>query len=151
MLQFNQGGMYMDNMIDTSLLELEENKKNVLVVDDSNLMTNFIGKVLSNEYNVVKMHNGIEALAILSTNAINISALILDLNMPGINGMEVLEKMNEQGLLNKVPVLVLSGEEDPDAVTKVLSYPNVQLITKGVNGGAKDIKNALEVLMQNFN
>ncbi len=141
----------MDNMIDTSLLELEENKKNVLVVDDSNLMTNFIGKVLSNEYNVVKMHNGIEALAILSTNAININALILDLNMPGINGMEVLEKMNEQGLLNKVPVLVLSGEEDPDAVTKVLSYPNVQLITKGVNGGAKDIKNALEVLMQNFN
>jgi len=151
MLQFNQGGMYMDNMIDTSLLELEENKKNVLVVDDSNLMTNFIGKVLSNEYNVVKMHNGIEALAILSTNAIKINALILDLNMPGINGMEVLEKMNEQGLLNKVPVLVLSGEEDPDAVTKVLSYPNVQLITKGVNGGAKDIKNALEVLMQNFN
>ncbi len=141
----------MDNMIDTSLLELEENKKNVLVVDDSNLMTNFIGKVLSNEYNVVKMHNGIEALAILSTNAIKINALILDLNMPGINGMEVLEKMNEQGLLNKVPVLVLSGEEDPDAVTKVLSYPNVQLITKGVNGGAKDIKNALEVLMQNFN
>ncbi len=141
----------MDNMIDTSLLELEENKKNVLVVDDSNLMTNFIGKVLSNEYNVIKMHNGIEALAILSTNAIKINALILDLNMPGINGMEVLEKMNEQGLLNKVPVLVLSGEEDPDAVTKVLSYPNVQLITKGVNGGAKDIKNALEVLMQNFN
>ena len=91
--------------------------KAILVVDDSNLIRNFILKILDDSFEVISATDGKEAIDILEddTKRQNIKAVLLDLNMPNVNGFEVLDYyknkdlptqtiINENGLLLHVDV-----------------------------------------------
>ena len=63
-------------------------KKTLLVVDDSNIIINYIENLVKNDYNVVRANNGIEAVNKVNEN---IYAILLDINMPKSNGIDVLK------------------------------------------------------------
>ena len=84
-------------------------KKNILIVDDSNIVINFIDKNISEEFNSVKANNGKEALNIIENN--EVYAIMLDLNMPSLNGFEVLDHLKSHDLIEKIPVVVITGDE----------------------------------------
>jgi len=83
-------------------------KKNILIVDDSNIVINFIDKNISEEFNSVKANNGKEALNIIENN--EVYAIMLDLNMPSLNGFEVLDYLKSHDRLvilsNSWPVMI---------------------------------------------
>lgn len=118
------------------------NSKKILIVDDSNLIRSFIEKIFANSYDVVMASDGQEALNIIRENQTNIAAMLLDLNMPNVNGFEVLEHFKQNNLFKKVPVSIISGAEEKETIDKAFTYDIVDLLSKPFN--ERDIKSVIE-------
>jgi len=86
--------------------------KNVLIVDDSKSIRNEVSEVLTKAgYNVIEAADGTEALAHLAQNN-NVSLVVLDVNMPGMNGLDVLERIYNEHRARNLPVLMLTTEAE---------------------------------------
>ncbi len=107
----------------------------ILVVDDSNIVRNFVKKIFSEKYNVGTAKDGEEALKIIEANKDNghIKAILLDLNMPKVDGFGVLEHMRSNGLLEKIPVSIISGDSSKATIDRAFTYDIVDMISKPFN------------------
>lgn len=115
----------------------------ILVVDDSHLVANFIKKIFNSKYDVYTASDGAEAMAELTGgNASRIKACLLDLNMPNVNGFEVLEFFKKNDLFYKIPVSIITGNDTEDSVKSVFNYPVVDLLTKPFN--ERDVQRVVE-------
>ena len=85
-------------------------KRTVLVVDDDEINRDILVSILSSNYNVIAKSNGKEALDILEKHPGNISLILLDLQMPVMNGYEFLEIVTKDKKFNSIPVIVETGE-----------------------------------------
>ncbi len=85
---------------------------NILIVDDSVLTRTAIKKVLDmldiEVDSVFEAGNGLEALEVLQAN--DIELVLADLNMPQMNGFELIQKMQENKSFSNIPVVVISTE-----------------------------------------
>ena len=85
---------------------------NILIVDDSATVRAVIAKTINmSDIPVSELHqaeNGKEALDILGQNWIDL--ILADINMPVMGGIEMIERMHEDGLLKTIPVIVVSTE-----------------------------------------
>jgi CheY-like chemotaxis protein len=111
--------------------------KKILVVDDSNLIVNFVNKIVDSEYEVITANDGIQALNII-TKENNISAMLLDLNMPNVNGFVVLEYFKQNNLFDKIPVSVITGLGNEDLIEQAYKYPIIDVLRKPFN--ERDLK-----------
>lgn len=116
--------------------------KKILVVDDSNLIRNFIEKIFADSYEVVMATDGQVALNIINENTDDIAAMLLDLNMPNVNGFDVLEYFKQNNLFKKVPVSIISGAEEKETIDRAFTYDIVDLLAKPFN--ERDIKSVIE-------
>lgn len=118
--------------------------KTILVVDDSNIVRNFIQKIFNDTYEVLIASDGNEALNIIKENQENhrIIGMLLDLNMPNINGFEVLDYFRENQLFKKIPVSIITGEASREMVQKAFEYPIVDMLNKPFN--EQDVKRIVE-------
>ncbi len=105
----------------------------ILVVDDSTIIVSYIEKMLGNEYNVKIANDGQEALNIIKNDSSNIIAMLLDLNMPNVNGYQVLDYFKENNLFKKIPVSIITGEDSKDSINKVFKYPIIDVLSKPFN------------------
>ena len=114
------------------------NSKTILVVDDSDIVRNFISKVFNNTYNVVVAHDGKEAIDILNTTTFDtLACILLDLNMPNVNGFEVLDYLEVNNLYNIIPVSIITGEDSKDMIDKAFTYNICDMLVKPFNN--KDV------------
>ncbi len=111
----------------TEYLDDSDGKKQLIIADDSNIMLNFIEKNIDKEFKIIRANNGSEAIANLNKN---IYALLLDLNMPGINGFEVLDYMKENNLFENIPVVIITGDDSEETIKKAFSYPILDVLNK---------------------
>jgi len=88
-------------------------KRQVLVVDDEQINRDMLGYILSQDYGVLYASNGKEALEQLDRNP-QISAVLLDLMMPVMDGFEVLKARQQDDDLKKIPFIVLTSEKDAE-------------------------------------
>lgn len=107
------------------------NKKNILIADDSNIILNFLEKTMNNEFNILRATNGSDTITHLANN--DIYALLLDLNMPGINGFEVLNYLKEHDLMDKIPVVIITGDDTEETIKKAFTYPILDVLNKPFN------------------
>ena len=112
---------------------VEENyKKTILVVDDSNIVRNFVKRSFDDKYNVASAEDGEEAIKIIDANKENdmIEAILLDLNMPKVDGFGVLEYIKTNDLFKKMPVSIISGDSSKETIDKAFTYPIVDMLSK---------------------
>lgn len=125
----------------------------ILVVDDSNIIRNFVKRIFDGTYGVGTAKDGNEAIGIIESNKSNeqIVAILLDLNMPGVSGFEVLEYMKTNDLLSKIPVSIISGDSTKETIDKAFTYQIVDMLEKPFT--ENDIKRIVEKTIQykNFN
>lgn len=115
--------------------------ESILVVDDSNVIKKFIQAVFHDRYQVVSATDGYEAVEVISSNQYNISAILLDLNMPNANGFYVLEYFKKNNLFQKISVTVITGIDSEEVISRAKTYPINGVILKPFN--ERDIKNAI--------
>ena len=106
----------------------------ILVVDDSAIIVNFVKKIFNNQYNVLIANDGAQALNIVkNTPSSQMACMLLDLNMPNVNGFEVLDYFKNNNLFKKVPVSIITGEGSKDIIEKAFTYPIVDVLMKPFN------------------
>jgi len=86
--------------------------KKVLVVEDDSPLCWLLETIMRDTYEVTVVNNGLDAWSLLSERNIP-DVIISDLAMPGLDGIELLENLNESGLFRNIPVIILSGDEEP--------------------------------------
>lgn len=115
-------------------LKTEIVENSILVVDDSNIIRNFIEKIFNGKYKVIIASDGQEAINIID-NTLNdkIQCMLLDLNMPGVDGFQVLQHFQNANLFGKIPVSIITGSNDKETIDKAFTYPIVDMIQKPFN------------------
>ena len=110
-------------------------KKTILVVDDSNIIRNFVKRIFSDKYNVGTATDGEEAINIIKANMNNdfIETILLDLNMPKVDGFAVLDFMKQNNLLKKMPVSIISGDSSKETIDRAFTYQIVDMLSKPFN------------------
>ncbi|MBE5878850.1 MAG: response regulator [Lachnospiraceae bacterium] len=106
--------------------------KHVLVIDDDPIMLRIIKERLKDEYNVATAVSGRIGLNFLSRKKTNL--ILLDYEMPDMDGAEVLEKIRERDDLKEVPVIFLTGINDTSKIQKVLAMKPQGYLLKPIDG-----------------
>jgi len=91
-------------------------KKSIMIIDDSEDTRELFTAALEAEgFKVISAKSGEEALDILEGTH-DISLMLLDLSMPGMNGVQFLEEMQRRKLGGDIPVMVVSASDNIRAV-----------------------------------
>ena len=105
--------------------------KNILVADDSKIISNIVTRAFNNEYEVVVAFNGQEAIDIVKNNIDDsIVGCLLDLNMPGVDGFAVLDYFKENNLFKRIPVCIITGDVAKDRIDRAFNYDIVDVLAK---------------------
>lgn len=92
-------------------------KEKILIADDSEMNQMLLEEILSDKYEYVMAKDGTEAVDILEKNE-DIDLVMLDINMPKMDGFGVLEIMNLRHWISEVPVIIISSESDVDFIRR---------------------------------
>lgn len=110
-------------------------EQTILVVDDSNITRSLIERVYKDQYKILMASNGREAIDIVDTMPEGvIVAILLDLNMPDLDGFAVLDHFKEKDLFNKIPVSIITGDSTKETINRCLSYNIVDILIKPFSG-----------------
>ena len=103
------------------------NPLRILVIDDEPAIRRFLRTSLTAQgYSLLEAEDGETGLAMLQRNAVDV--LVLDMGLPGIDGLEVLQRMREGG--SSVPVIVLSSRDDERGKVAALDIGADDYVTK---------------------
>lgn len=101
-----------------TLEKLLQEKTQILLVDDSNMNRMLLREILGDGYHILEAENGQECLEKMQAEAGNIALVLLDINMPVMDGFEVLKAMNANHTIEDIPVIMISSEDSDAAIRR---------------------------------
>ena len=101
-----------------ALEKLLQNKSQILLVDDSKMNRMILKEILGGDYSILEAENGQECLEKMQAEAGNIALVLLDINMPLMDGFEVLKAMNANHTIEDTPVIMISSEDSDAAIRR---------------------------------
>lgn len=101
----------------------------ILVVDDVEINRALLVELFKDEYNVIEAENGAQALEIINSDN-SITAVMLDLIMPVMDGMGVLSEMNRSGKIYRIPVFIITAADDAEMLSAAYGLGAVDIISK---------------------
>ena len=101
-----------------ALEKLLQNKSQILLVDDSAMNRMMLAEILGDSYHILEAENGQECLETLKSEAGNIALVLLDINMPVMDGFEVLKAMNANHTIEDIPVIMISSDDSDAAIRR---------------------------------
>lgn len=108
-------------------------RRTVLIVDDQKINRKLLESILEDEYTVLYAEDGEEALKVIGDVRGGLSAILLDLVMPKIDGFGVLMRIREEDDLKEIPVIVLTQQEDEETELRALAAGAMDFISKPYN------------------
>lgn len=90
-------------------------RQTVLIVDDSELNRMMLMEILGEQYRYIEAQNGREAVRLMEKK-LTVDLMLLDINMPEMNGFQVLEQMNRFRWIDEIPVIMISTDETNQAI-----------------------------------
>ena len=106
-----------------------DKRQKILIVDDAEFNRVILKEILGETYNYLEAENGNQAIQIVEENP-EIDLMLLDINMPQMNGFGVLEWMNRFQWIDETPVIMISSEESVDAMRKAYEMGITDYITR---------------------
>ncbi len=111
--------------------EVKKDKKEILVVDDDGTMLRTIKMWLSKKYDIYMCNSGPAALKFLEERTVDL--ILLDFEMPGMSGPQVLEVLRAGAATNAIPVMFLTAKSDKDSVMTGISMRPENYLLKTMN------------------
>ena len=102
----------------TALEKLLPEKSQILLVDDSKMNRRMLAEILGDGYHILEAKDGRECMEKLREEAGNIALVLLDINMPVMDGFEVLKAMNANHTIEDTPVIMISSEDSDAAIRR---------------------------------
>ena len=102
----------------TAQEELVEEKPQILLVDDSEMNRLILAEILQGDYRILEAKDGRECMDALQAEAGNIALVLLDINMPVMDGFEVLKAMNANHTIEDIPVIMISSDDSNAVIRK---------------------------------
>lgn len=93
-------------------------RQQILIVDDSQINCEILAEILKDEYRILEAANGEECINLLKQYGTGIALLLLDINMPVMDGFEVLDLMNRKHWIEDIPVIIISSENSASYVRR---------------------------------
>ena len=104
----------MENQLENHDAQTQKNK--ILIADDAELNRDMLTMMLGSQYDFVYAVNGKEAVECLEKEEIDL--VLLDINMPVMDGFDVLTVMNNRGWIEDIPVIIISAEDSNEFITR---------------------------------
>lgn len=101
----------------------------ILIVDDLEINRALLAELFKDDYNVIEAENGAQALEIINSDN-SITAVMLDLIMPVMDGMGVLSEMNRSGKIYRIPVFIITAADDANMLANAYGLGAVDIISK---------------------
>ncbi|GAC22899.1 diguanylate cyclase [Paraglaciecola mesophila] len=106
-------------------------KARILIVDDEPINIHVLSNALNDTYNLFAVTSGREAIAFCMTHAPDL--VLMDMDMPDINGVEACKTLKEKSETHDIPIVFVTGHGDSDAEDKCWEAGGVDFLTKPVN------------------
>ena len=125
-----------------------DKRQKILIVDDSEFNRDMLKEILRETYNYLEAENGNQAIQIMGENP-GIDLMLLDINMPQMNGFEVLKWMNQSRCIDETPVIMISSEDAVDTMRKAYELGITDYITRPFDSVIvkKRVQNTLDLYM----
>lgn len=104
-------------------------KKTILIVDDQEINRVILKELFKDEYNIIEAGNGEEALNIINSDN-TLSAVMLDIVMPVMDGMSVLMELNRSGKIYHIPVFIITAADNMQMITSAFDLGAVDIVSK---------------------
>ncbi|MCR5078432.1 MAG: EAL domain-containing protein [Bacilli bacterium] len=87
-------------------------RRNVLIVEDEEINREILKEILSEEFTCLEAENGKEAIDVLRFSSVPISLILLDINMPVMNGFEFMKRVKSSQQYRHIPIIVLTSDKE---------------------------------------
>ncbi len=104
--------------------------KSVLIADDIEMNRAILAMTFEEEYDILEAENGLQVLEQLEQQNNQVQAILLDLIMPEMDGFTVLKQLAKQDLLEKIPVFLITAENEEKTLSKAYELGVVDVINK---------------------
>lgn len=111
----------------------QSEKPSVLIVDGSEMNRIILNEMLKDEYRVLEADNGRTALDLVDRYGDELSLVLLDIIMPGMNGFEVLGELSRRTVADSLPVIMISSEDSDDVVLRAYELGASDYINRPFN------------------
>lgn len=119
---------------DSDAIEIFQSEKpSVLIVDDSEMNRIILNEMLKDEHRVLEADNGRTALDLVDRYGDELSLVLLDIIMPGMNGFEVLGELSRRTVADSLPVIMISSEDSDDVVLRAYELGASDYINRPFN------------------
>ncbi len=108
-----------------------QRRKCILIVDDDLTYLQMLREWLKSTYRIGMANSGTQAIAWLATNKADL--ILLDYDMPVLDGPKVLEMIKSESFASSTPVMFLTGKNDKESVTKVVSLKPADYLLKSIS------------------
>ncbi|WP_005031757.1 response regulator [Holophaga foetida] len=106
----------------------------ILSVDDSATMRRIIGRAVAvMGYEFLEAENGLQALDLLPQHAPDLDLIILDVNMPEMDGFETLTRIKADARYKNIPVMMVTTESDRTRIVQAIQAGAANYVTKPFN------------------
>lgn len=111
----------------------QSEKPSILIVDDSEMNRVILNEMLKDEYRILEADNGRMALDMVDRCGDELSLVLLDIIMPGMNGFEVLGELSRRTVADSLPVIMISSEDSDDVVLRAYELGASDYINRPFN------------------
>ncbi len=105
----------------------------ILIVDDSGFNRAILREMLQNDYLILEAENGVQALEMIEENSNDLALILLDLVMPELDGIGVLEELNRNNLIDEIPVIMITSETGAEFIDKAYHLGVMDFINRPFN------------------
>ncbi len=124
-------------------------KNRILIVDDAEFNRDLLRALMEDDYDIEEAEDGQKAVQILAAKWNQIDAVLLDLQMPNMDGYEVIQCMKQNNWMNKIPILIITGEHSIEIENKCFELGVSDFIHKPFDAGL--VKNRVRNVVELFN
>ncbi len=107
-------------------------EETILIVDDEEINRAILANIFSPQYNIIEAENGQIGLAATQEYQDSICAILLDVVMPQLNGIEVLRRLRLQGLTKKIPIFLITADAGSSTMREAYDLGVMDVIFKPV-------------------
>lgn len=92
------------------------NRDTIIIADDVAVNRAILVRALQEKYNIVEAADGKETIKLISENLNRLAVILMDIKMPHIDGLQIMNLMNKKNYTKKIPIIIITGDTSEETM-----------------------------------